>query len=48
MSHRNDGVSPSWMQQGWGYSFPSGPLLLMFAFTHSSVNVVKSAPGALR
>ena len=18
MSHRNDGVSPSWMQQGWG------------------------------
>ena len=26
---RNDGVSPSWMQQGTGYSLPSGPLLRM-------------------
>jgi hypothetical protein len=36
------------MQQGYGYSFPSGPLFLMFAFTQSSENVLKSAPGALR
>ena len=45
---RNVGVSPSWMQHGKGYSAPSGPLLRTFAFTHSSVNGVKSAPGALR
>ncbi len=46
MRPRNAGVSPSWMQHGTGYNLPSGPLLLMLAFTQASVKVVKSAPGA--